>query len=822
MHHSPRPALCLALDLADPATADALAERLRPELLTVLADRFGLPEEMIEELLGADPVQMRAALTTAPEEWLLGAAELGDPVVGRALWDAWYRDGSGNRSRAMEEIPGLLAAVLYAADLGDPRWHDDDGLVPLLYRQPEGPGLVAILTSGFPGLTAGTLAGCAPYLPPAVVVDACLALLEVWGSTEPFAQFLRLLEETPALDRGHPWLPDLLRRAIGAADPAAFLEAHRPAGEWEDPAHLHALMKLRYSSTLPVEPEGLDWDVLRREHRRLPIGLTPGARHGTRVCRLIEWAGCPADLVMESFREDPRETAWNAAELPFEAFTEPRGRAVHLGTAFKRGIREGRLPVDRVLAEVAPAVKVLGALPYDHEPTRTALTALLAPLGTDPVNWLTCYARMGRAPRSSVAELIAAVAGPGARTKRCVGWPRPREAEFPPRPSEHSRAAFVGMLRCASPEAQIAVVPYFDALAVQHFLLECDPSPAVLDAVVAAHGLPACIAVIAGRLDDAKRAYLLDLDEPSVDAELFRRRSLDRAEQERLLAGRLRGGGTRPVPQELLAAVDDLRVSEDRDLLTAGVTSGDLNVARRVVERVRLQVPATRLRLLVAVWERGGPDAVREILAMDRLPLTLRRRTEKLLDTPDGLDRIRALLADEESPDRLAAYLMRASSRPEKRLRLFLGEGFRTPWPALLAAHRAAPLTADLVAALVELPDCPRELLLAGLGSASADWTSWFDWVAPALARGTLTPDDLLTRSDPAELALDLLQRWARDRSFEGEDVQRFRDDALALTREHLGTDTDAWTVALHLLPTFAGTVPELLATAGAMTRVQA
>ncbi|KIZ18366.1 hypothetical protein [Streptomyces natalensis] len=40
-----------------------------------------------------------------------------------------------------------------------------------------------------------------------------------------------------------------------------------------------------------------------------------------------------------------------------------------------------------------------------------------------------------------------------------------------------------------------------------------------------------------------------------------------------------------------------------------------------------------------------------------------------------------------------------------------------------------------------------------------------------------------------------------------------------ALTDEHLGGDVEAWAVCLQLLPTFAGTLPELISTAGAVAR---
>jgi hypothetical protein len=40
------------------------------------------------------------------------------------------------------------------------------------------------------------------------------------------------------------------------------------------------------------------------------------------------------------------------------------------------------------------------------------------------------------------------------------------------------------------------------------------------------------------------------------------------------------------------------------------------------------------------------------------------------------------------------------------------------------------------------------------------------------------------------------------------------------LVRAELGANADAWAVLAQLLPTFAGTVPELVVTSGAVARV--
>ncbi|MGW2632033.1 hypothetical protein ACWC2K_22215 [Streptomyces chattanoogensis] len=811
-------ALRLALSLADPATADALAERLRPELSAALAYRFGLPEETVEQLVGSEPARMRAALTADPEEWLIRAAELGDPAVGRALWKARYRPDGDTAMSARER---LLPVLLSAADPLDERWYEDGGLVEAIEDEADAPTLFLALTSGFPALISYAVAMLGPYLPPPVMLDAAAALAELAGG-KGIASLVRGIETTPELgDLGHPWFLDVLRRAADAPDPVSFLRERRPAGEWTDPAQVRALLALRSGNGPTARPAGLDWELIRREHERLPFGRetrrTPDFREGSRLLRLVRWEGCPADLVMECFHEAPEDTA-RSAELPFKALTMPStaNRWRLLSDALGPGIRAGRLSVERVLAEVTPAEAVLDSLPYDHEPTRKALADLLGRLGTDPVNWLTCYARIGRTD-GSVADLIADACSTDSRRTRRTSWPRPSAAQFPASLPENTRPTFLAMFQCASEEAQIAVVPHFDARAVQHLLIYGEPSPKVREAVVAAHGVPAQVSMAATYgLSGEKLAYLLDLDEPKVDALLFCDPDLDLSERKRMLAGRLRGGGIRPVPGELLAVLDDLSVSHDRDWLMAGLESGDLGVARRIVDRVRLHVPASRLRLLAAVWERGGPDAVREILAMDRLPVTLRRRTEKLLDTPDGLERLRAHLAEEESPARLLAYLSRSALHTEEQVHRLLGEGLEPPWSALMAAQKAGSLPDGLLGPLVELPGCPRELLLAALTSPAVPAT---DWVHDAVRSGKLTPVDILTHRAPARDALGQLRRYGGNGP-DAPDREPVRERAAALTREHLAADAEAWAVCLQLLPTFAGTLPELVATAGAMTRV--
>lgn len=210
-------------------------------------------------------------------------------------------------------------------------------------------------------------------------MDACIGLLELWGSTEPFTQLLELSEEIPALETGHPWLPELLRQAIDAPDPESLLRAHRPEGEWADPEHLRALLELRYGDGPAVRPDGLDWDLIRREHERLPLGKAPGhsGNYGPGLLRLTRWEGCPADLVRESFRHNAYQTAWQAADLPFEFLAEAATDDIPLSHVLKRGISEGQLSPHRVLTELTP---------HGRHPARCRTTTN-RPARPSPISW---------------------------------------------------------------------------------------------------------------------------------------------------------------------------------------------------------------------------------------------------------------------------------------------------------------------------------------------------------------------------------------------------------------------------------------------------
>ncbi|MGW1991999.1 hypothetical protein [Embleya sp. NPDC001921] len=136
------------------------------------------------------------------------------------------------------------------------------------------------------------------------------------------------------------------------------------------------------------------------------------------------------------------------------------------------------------------------------------------------------------------------------------------------------------------------------------------------------------------------------------------------------------------------------------------------------------------------------------------------------------------------------------------------------PEPVAVALFEAEPQRyARLLAAL------PRSTALALLPAAARVWGrregSGWTLVLPALAAclrsGTLTPDDLLTHTAVASF---LLWAFGDEQRSRGK-LRPLAGPLRALVDAHLGEDPDAWTIAMRLLPDFAGSVDELLATAG-------
>ncbi|MFG2208869.1 hypothetical protein [Streptomyces sp. NPDC048638] len=806
-------ALERAFQLADPSLAGSLLIRLRAEARSLLSQGKALPAELVTAVAASGDRELCAALVgNSPPDGcdtaaLLRLAELGAPELGRDL----YRIGQ------VQEEPGVQAAVLAAADPADPGWHAPGGLVEMLLGAEGASMLAPALKGPFPDVVAHAVRVLVSDLPLPVVLDACDVLL-AHGGPQALADLAGTLGR-PA----HPGLLALLHEAATAPDPAALLRSRREPGERIDPAAVSVLLRMRGDGEdmgrMPVHVP-LDWDLVRREHERRPFRTK-------RLPALSEWPDCPEDMALEIFRSNPRGAAHSAARLPVEVLfgAEARDRRFDVGALVRRGVLAGWLPLDRVLAEAAPARRILAALDYDHEPVRKAVAELIAPLGNDPTAWLTFSKRLRRF-EGSATELIAKVC---ASTKRVTAWPDPLGPGDPGKDEpEGARRVFLDLFGCAPQEAQLALVPHLDMRAVQHLFALREPSPRVCAEIVAVHGSE--LAAHVSRVVLAKDVVdgLLDRDDPLVNAQLFEDHRLGQKERIRILAGVGRGGGAVPVHDRLLSYLGHLDLSGCRQWLTAGIASGDAQVLEVVLDRVRLYTDAGRLRLVIALWERQGPDAVREFLTQSRFhqdrrswPVRIQRAVLEALDTPGGPNGLRERLAAEEDPARVVALLrnvrtVRDADEPDayaERIRRIVSEGTEFPWAELIRAHAEDPLPTGLLRALVDERDCPRTLLRACLAAVRLTNHEW--WVRWSLGWGPLTPEDLVQCAQPAAtvaaypsnpyLRIDK-GAWTQARA-----------EARQMAREHLGSNVEAWVVALRLLPEFHGTVPELLATAGAV-----
>ncbi|MCT4353381.1 hypothetical protein M5362_09600 [Streptomyces sp. Je 1-79] len=194
------------------------------------------------------------------------------------------------------------------------------------------------------------------------------------------------------------------------------------------------------------------------------------------------------------------------------------------------------------------------------------------------------------------------------------------------------------------------------------------------------------------------------------------------------------------------------------------------------------------LELAVVNGEPFGPDRHATV------PLT-RQMRERPLRT--GVNR---LPAEELVPAFRAVTTMRAGRRAANSVA-------REDWARVVEADAEEPLPGYARWALALRPDCPSVLR-----ERFSDHPSHAHRMRTAgIVEG---PAAFVAQWRPARTVLTTLDtgRWAfPTRAREAEDVLR------PLVRGSLGTDLEAWAVLAQLLPTFTGTVPELIVTAGAI-----
>ncbi|OPC81159.1 hypothetical protein B4N89_09530 [Embleya scabrispora] len=512
----------------------------------------------------------------------------------------------------------------------------------------------------------------------------------------------------------------------------------------------------------------------------------------------------------------------------------------------------------QVFAEARPAVAVLRFLRHcgSHDELSylrpmVEVTALVdRHLGADPRAWSRLLAALPNAPGTVAETIEAAGAGSGGR-------------EAIPAPPAAIAVEWRQLLLCARPEHLAALLPHLRPRTV-------------LDLVHFGAALPVEVVVETVRRATARqrrtlaaaeypRAEVFDaliaLGDPGLNAVVYANSRVGDRERNLIMAA----AGTVPLDPATVARA--LR-SDNVRYRRPGVWSGDPSLVRAALLRVRHS--AVVVSEAIETWERGGmaalrplfhnryqnkqhepfvPPVQRGVLLGALLGLWDRHgpaEAERLVDDlplrPGVAAKVRAMCADGDAGRaRMREECRRAFDKRSCYVVLREPMGFRAGapgyarmgWPMLLAAHAEEPLAAATARTLSAFPGCPAEILAAAEDGTvlRAHWPVRGRWCSATghdhvyakearrlrveLAKIPGLAEQVFSGLVPAGKALDVydrIQRYGADASL----VDTHRKRMPAYLREYLGEGIEPRVVAAHLAPSFAGTLPELLATAAA------
>lgn len=474
----------MALRLAPERVTRELGERCRDLLVDDFAVETRLEQKAAAAVLDAEGQGVEKLLDHTgawQRSVLLRAARLGDARASARLYGRGWTD------------PELLDAVFTAVlDPDGAEWGGGFGLRTGLIKQVS---TRPTLLDGcpFPEVTlAAASAGC-PEVPFAFAIDFCIRVAEDCGASG--------LRDLAGEDLGHQGLPELLIEAAESEDPTAVLKARRPRDEWNDPQAFTALAYARcaYFGFPPTETPPLDWDLVRREHERLPF-------KGYSLAAWTAWPDCPDDLHDAAFRADAYRASRAAARLSprLLAFPEVADHPEAFGIILHRAIHEGHFPVEAAFGEPYRAGTLLAELPIREPSVRAALAPIAERIGATPSAWIALYALL-EGFAGAVNALPDAVAAAG----RPATWPYAQPAAFPATRPEGARAAFTALLGSAAADTLRAVIPCLDGLGLQQLAL-CTGDLAYVPAILAESALAAA--------SDAAAADLIArLGDPAID-----------------------------------------------------------------------------------------------------------------------------------------------------------------------------------------------------------------------------------------------------------------------------------------------------------------
>lgn len=884
-----------------PSALSAVYALAGPELAPVLLARFPRETEHLLKLNRGAASESVAPVPAAVTEAVIASR---DPALLAALAPgARHRPGLFGRLAALGD-PGLAVHLLRAATekeqrvalwqgaaatAGHPGWRAPGGLVAkLLDRESREVqrelGSVAQLHpaelhSPFPELIREAMrrthraARPGHRATPADQLQGCRNGLRHGG--------LETLRELAGYDTLHPSVARRAAAACASPDPARVLgediTAHEAAAVPFPADTLAARLRDPGAASTP-ESCALDWDALLAAHRE--SGFCVGGLEW-----LLQRPDCTEEFAVAALAAGARRES--ARVLYWSTLTEVDWpRPGHRREILARGVASGAYPVERVLRELTPAGEVLRGLAEASaddapkgaaEPVKEAelepLRAHVARLGGDLAAWTALYVLLPDFP-GAVPELVDAALEQAPRYRGGV-WPGRNEVEVSGGKVVR-RVNVPAWTRCftlAGAQVRHALGGYVDDPHVLGEMFRRTTDPALRDLLLRERSLPLLqgLPSYAGRLPSDAVGTLLALDAPAVNAELYARGDLTRAQRRRVCAGLRHGdgeaapGGPRLPVGERVAGI--VRRSEPRRLVLPALDSGDPELCRALLgnRHLRLYTDAANHRMLLRLGERHGVEGVRALLDEDEasgrrasgrrpLPPRVVKKVRTALETrPDPLGALWRLLTKAEQPAALASLLTSAAFRSDPAGALHVWEeetGIPAgmPWPELSAAQRRKPLDDRFLAAVGEMDGCPPGLAEAGAearlrlthaayrpGKAARGTPppaagellrrlplrtgEFTPWLAEAYRTGRVTAAEALRHGFPAEACAASLAR-ALTPPDEEDDAEGFRELAGAAAESvRVGMDADdpdAWTRVLRLMPGFEGTLPELLEHAGA------
>ncbi|OPC83848.1 hypothetical protein B4N89_25520 [Embleya scabrispora] len=759
--------------------------RLGDEVIAaLLADKGLTPRLRSLAALDPDPWVRRAVATNSSA---LTSADLGalleqpDPVVDRIVYAhpeaaAWMRRVVLAPGRYPDE-PHPLAAL-----------HAELLALPAETALPRRLG--AAVVADRPELVVHALRVCAGALTVAEELRGLLSL-QRFGGDGLLAEAVRHVRpEVAALADG----PGGAQESGGAHLAAAVAEAEGAVG---------LIAELRAGIRPATWRRGVDWAAVTVAHRDEPL---PEAI----AVVLAADDECPEELLVALYTAYPTAVGPVARPTPAvlrAAIDLPKHPALARIAVLTRDSAEPG-DVARIIHEVTPArtaVATLLELP-DHAELRELLHRRLGAHGD---RWHTLRAVLPRHRATLPALLAEIAAGTITAPAEPVGGPPPTLTK-----------PYRYLLTSADPDDLREVLPALPDALVRDLLSSGSLPRRVHEAAIASTDPRAWEALARNiGLDVRELARLVDKRVPAVDAAAYmsmrstpslRRTIARRAPLDPGLRKELLAGGDR---RTLLPLV----VCGEPELAALALGFGCRKIAQQYA--------------YIRVWERHGPEGVRELLDATGTSTAaqVRKRVEAALKAEDGLADLRASGEPYDDPATLPNRFQTRTSRTA--VRDLVHEPYAHDFPLLMAANRVEPFAyealddlirhedatdADRASLQLELVNFLRDYGRRAVDFAPREWlrTKAFnrdeDWANAAVEHGLLDPVDLVDVAYPAHAVVASIKRMSPTLV-----VGPMRDRLTELTRDHLAGHTEALAIAVGLVEEFNGSLAELVTLAG-------